>query len=180
MSESKKTNTKTTDASKGIVKDEVKEQPAKKIVPKDVDVHQYISVRNGFQGRLVYKSKRTGEVTIWEEFGEPQDIELQELKNAKTANKKFFVNNWFMFDDDWIIDYLGIGQYYKNAVSIEDFDELFDKPVEELTEIINGMSTGQKRSVAYRARRLIAEDRLDSIKKIHALEGILGVELIEK
>ncbi len=85
-----------------------------------------------------------------------------------------------MFDDDWIIDYLGVGQFYKNAVSIEDFDALFDKPVGELSDIIDKMSGGQKRSAAYRARSLISEGKLDSIKKIHALEDILGVELIEK
>ena len=180
MSEQKKTNTKAQAASKEVIEEKNPNTTVEKIVPKDIDIHQYITVRNGFQGRLVYKSKRTSEVTIWEEFGEPQDIELQELKNAKTANKKFFINNWFMFDEDWIIDYLGVGQYYKNAVSIEDFDNLFDQPVNELTKIVDGMSAGQKRSVAYRARRLIAEDRLDSIKKIHALEGVLGVELIEK
>lgn len=33
----------------------------KKIQAKEVDLTQYVTVRNGFHGRLVYKSQRTGE-----------------------------------------------------------------------------------------------------------------------
>ena len=58
---------------------------------KDIDLNQYITVRNGFQGQLVYKSKHTGEVFVWDSFGAEQDIELMELKRAKSSNKKFFI-----------------------------------------------------------------------------------------
>lgn len=30
------------------------------LVPKDIDPHTIITVRNGFQGRLVYRSKKDG------------------------------------------------------------------------------------------------------------------------
>ena len=80
----------------------------KTIIPKDIDASQFVTVRNGFQGKLVYVSKRTGETFIWEEFGSEQEMELRELRNAKNSYKTFFVNNWFMFDEDWIVDYLGV------------------------------------------------------------------------
>lgn len=152
----------------------------KKIVPKDIDPTQYVVVRNGFQGKLVYRSKRTGETTIWDEFGSEQEMELRELKSAKNSNKKFFINNWFMFDDDWIVDYLGVRQYYKNAVRIEDFDNIFLNDPDDLKTIIGEMSKGQKRSVAYRAKELISEKKIDSIALIDVLEKSLNVELIER
>ena len=83
---------------------EVSETTKKPVVPKEIDPNQIITVRNGFQGRLVYKSKRTGERWSWESFGAEQDMELSELKNARNSNKKYFINNWFMFDEDWVID----------------------------------------------------------------------------
>ena len=43
---------------------EVSETTKKPVVPKEIDPNQIITVRNGFQGRLVYKSKRTGERNI--------------------------------------------------------------------------------------------------------------------
>ena len=156
----------------------VEEKP---IVAKEIDPNQYVIVRNGFQGTLVYKSQRTGELFVWEEFGAEQEMELRELRNARNSNKAFFENNWFMFDEDydWVIDYLGVRQYYRNAVSIDHFDDIFTKSADELKELISGMSDGQKMSVAYRARTLIAENKIDSRSVIETLETALGLALIE-
>lgn len=163
---------------------EEKEAAASKpIIPKDVDPNQYVTVRNGFQGRLIYISKKTGEVFEWDGFGEEQEMELRELKAAKNSyNKSFYTNNWFMFneEDDWVIDYLGVRQFYKNAISVDDFDDIFDLPANELKKKINSLPEGQKKAVEYRARVLIGEQKIDSLKQISALEDALGIELIEK
>lgn len=150
------------------------------IVPKDIDASQYVTVRNGFQGRLVYRSKKTGEMFVWDEFGAEQEMELRELRNAKNSYKKFFINNWFMFDEDWITDYLGVRQYYKNAIPIDSFDDIFSQKPSELTKTINGLSDGQKKSAAYRAMELITEHKIDSLSVIKTLENALNIELIEK
>lgn len=152
----------------------------KKIVAKDIDPSQYVTVRNGFQGKLVYISKRTGETFIWDEFGAEQEMELRELKNAKNSYKNFFINNWFMFDEDWIIDYLGVRQFYKHAIPIDNFDEIFTQKASDLKKTISGLSDGQKKSVAYRAKELIAENKIDSLSVINTLEKALNIELIEK
>lgn len=152
----------------------------KKIVPKKVDINQFITVRNGFQGRLVYISTRTGERYVWDSFGAEQELELRELRNAKNSNKKFFVNNWFMFDEEWVIDYLGVGQFYKNSLKLSEFDAIFEKSPEEIHEIIAKMPEGQKKSLAYRAMELVIAGEIDSRKMITALEESLGIELIEK
>lgn len=152
----------------------------KPLVPKDVDPNQIVTVRNGFQGRLVYKSKKTGERFVWDSFGSEQDMEIGELRSARNSNKKYFINNWFMFDEPWIVDYIGMGQYYKFAVSIQDFDKLFSKSPAELEKVIAKMSDGQKKSTAYRAKQLIAEGGIDSNKTITTLEKCLDTELIER
>lgn len=150
------------------------------IIAKNIDPNQYITVRNGFQGTLVYKSGRTGERFVWDEFGAGQDIQLRDLQNAKSSHKKMFINNWFMFDEDWVIDYLGVGQYYKTSINIDDFDAIFTKTPEEIKTIIGGLSEGQKKSVSYRARQLICNGEIDSRKSVAALEDALCIELIEK
>ena len=148
----------------------------------DVDINEYIPVLNGFEGNLIYKSKKTGEKFEWDKIGDEQLIELIELKNAKSSSKQFFINNWFMFDDEhqWVIDYLGMREYYKNSISVDDFDTLFDKPVEELKEILDGLPEGQRKSLAYRASRMNAEGLIDSRKVINLLEENLGIDLSDK
>lgn len=187
----KKTQTRSRSKEKNIetvpdIKQDIETEPTENleddrpIVPKKVDPNQYVTVVNGFQGRLIYISKHTGERFVWDEFGAEQDMELSELKRAKSSDKKFFINNWFMFNEQWIVDYLGLNQYYKYAVKVEDFDKLFEIPAEELEDALNKMSEGQKRSVAYRARQLIAEGKIDSNKTITTLEKCLNTELIDR
>ena len=140
----------------------------------------YITVRNGFNGRLIYKSRKTGERFVWDAFGDEQEMELQELKNAKNSNKGFFENNWFMISDPEVIEYLGVERFYRNALSFENFDSLFSLAPDEVTEKVKLLSSGQRTSVAYRAKQLIEEGVIDSIKVINALEKSLGVKLIER
>ena len=149
---------------------------------KKVDPHQIITVRNGFNGRLTYISPKSGETFVWEEFGDEQEMELSELKSAKSSAKSFFINNWFMFDDEfkWVIDYIGVGQLYKHTIDLEDFDNLFSDSPEQIEKIVSEMSDGQKQSLAYRARKMVVEGQIDSRRVIAALERSLGVELDEK
>lgn len=176
-----RSRSKRTTATEPIESKQVQQEAEKKpLVPKDIDPSQYVTVRNGFQGRLVYKSKRTGERFVWDSFGAEQDMELSELRNARNSNKKYFINNWFMFDEPWIVDYLGMGKYYRFAISIQDFDKLFTKPASEIEKTIANLSDGQKQSVAYRAKQLISEGGIDSNRLIATLEKCLGIELIER
>jgi hypothetical protein len=182
MAASKKISKPQTEVSKS---QEVVSTPTEKVeteifIPNPINPNQIVLVKNGFQGRLVYKSRKTGELFVWDSFGAEQEMELSELRNAKSSGKKFFINNWFMFDEQWIIDYLGMSQYYRFALSIEDFDKLFEQSVTDAEEAIAQLSDGQKKSVAYRARQLIGDGIIDSNKMIATLEACLGVNLIER
>lgn len=150
------------------------------LVPAAIDPSQYVVVRNGFQGKLIYVSSRTKERFMWDQFGDEQEIELRDLKSARSSSKKFFQNNWFMFDEDWIVDYLGVKQFYKNALKIDEFDSVFENDTDTLQSIISKLSPGQKKSIAYRARQLIASGEIDSIKMITVLEESLETVLIER
>lgn len=166
--------------SKSAAEQAVEEQEVQVIVPKEIDPDQYVTVRNGFHGRLIYKSPRTGEKFVWGEFGDEQEMQLRELRDAKNSKKSFFINNWFMFEEPWVIDYLGMRKYYKYAVKIEDFDNIFKKTPAQIEKTVGDMSQGQRRSLIYRATELIASGDIDSRKVIQALENALGVELAEK
>lgn len=175
----KKTSAKKTEVVE-TVEPQVKEEKVSYRVKKDIDPNTIVVVKNGFNGTLIYKSKKTGERFEWPAFGDEQEMDLAELKSAKNSYKNFFINNWFLFDDPEIIDYLGMSQYYKNALSYDEFDKLFEKEPSEIKEIIPSLSTGQKKSLAFRAKQMIADEKIDSIKVINALEESLSVELIER
>lgn len=146
---------------------------------KELNPTDTIVVRNGFCGKLEYISKKTGERYVWGAFGDEQEMELSELKSARNSVKSFFENNWFMFDDPEVIGYLNVDRYYKSALSLRGFEKVFFLPVEEMEEKISKISLGQKKSLAYHAKKLIASGEIDSRKTIAAVEQALGLELIE-
>lgn len=162
-----------------VAEEPVVEQAAP-IKPKALSLNDIVTVRNGYQGKLVYISKKTGEKFVWGEFGDEQDMELGELKSAKSASKKYFINNWFIIDDPSVIEFLGLTQYYQHTLGIDGFDDIFTKSAAEVKKIVSELSDGQKRSVAYRARQLIGEGKIDSRSVIMALEESLNTELIER
>ncbi len=176
------TNDQETMPTAAAAAEEVVEESAEKPyrVKKDLNPNMIVTVKNGFNGTLVYKSKKTGERFVWDSFGSEQDMELQELKSAKNSCKSFFVNNWFLFDDPEVVEWLGLSQYYKHALNTEAFDKLFTKTPEEIAKTISELSQGQKKSMAFRAKQLIQEGAIDSIKVINALEESLSIELIER
>lgn len=181
------TQGKPTPAKKPPVKELVKEHVTPAVVEEkqtykaknSLTPDMYVTVKNGFNGTLVYKSKKTGERFVWDSFGDEQDIELAELKAAKNSYKAFFINNWFLFDDPEVVEWLGMSQYYKHALNSESFDKLFEKTPDEIEAVVSELSHGQKKSLAFRAKQLISDGVIDSIKVINALERSLSVELIE-
>lgn len=73
----------------------------------------------------------------------------------------------------------GYEPVYKYALNSASFDKLFEKSPDEIEKTVKALSDGQKKSVAFRAKQLIADGTIDSIKVIAALEKSLSVELIE-
>lgn len=146
----------------------------------ELDPHMLVTVRNGFAGMLYYRSRRTGEEYTWEQFGDEQDMELGELKNARNSARAFFERNYFLIDDPEVIEYLNAKPYYQNALSVEELDGLFDEDPDDIISIIGGLSEGQKKTLRYRARELTTNGVIDSIKTIEALEQALNIQLIDR
>ncbi len=151
-----------------------------KIVYKEVPFsdNDLVTVRNGFHGELVYKN-RSGEVWIWNEFGDEQDLEVGELRAARNTSKSFYQNNWFMIDDPAVLKYLNVEEFYKNSLTIDEFNTLFNRPNDEIIEKVSKLPQGQKASLGYIVKRLVRDGEIDSLKLIGELEKILGITLRE-
>lgn len=139
-----------------------------------------ISVINGFQGKLIAQNRRTHEEFVWEEFGDVQDLTFADVKSIYSTDKAFFANNWFLFEDTLVLEVLNAEKYYTNALTVEDFETLFDKTSSEIKDIVAKLNHSQKMSVCYKARNAVANNEIDSLSVITALEDSLGVKLVDR
>jgi len=163
------------------VKNIIKNKPIKKNkIPVDLDV----PCRSAVRGGLTYISKRTNGYQIeWNDFGDPQYIEFQELMSMRNTDLRFFKDNWIVIEDtdeytaQEIMDALRVSQYYKTSIDIDNFDSLFNESADEIETKVSKMSSGLKDTVAMRAKQLYNDGKLYDLRCIKALEKSLGVEL---
>lgn len=153
---------------------------AKKEIPSDLEVPCVSLVRTG---KLVYASKRQlGYEVIWKRFMDVQYIELKELMSMRSSESSFFSENWIAIDDsfeykDAVMERLRIKDMYKNMSSTGEFDRLLLLPIAEMVSRVTPMSKTLKESVASYAKDCIQNGSLDSLKRIKALEGALGIHI---
>lgn len=152
----------------------------KKELPTDLYVPCVSLIRTG---KLVYVSKRQiGYEAVWKRFMDVQYIELKELIAMRSTDSSFFSENWIAIEDDFeykdaVMEKLRIKEMYKNMSSTGEFDRIFLLPIAEMTSRVSGMSKTLKESIASYAKECIENNTLDSLKRIKALEGALGVKL---
>lgn len=152
----------------------------RKELPSDLYVPCVSLIRTG---KLIYCSRRqVGYEVIWKSFMDVQYIELKELMAMRSSDVSFFSENWIAIEDsfeykDEVMEKLRIKEMYKNMSSTGEFDRLFLLPVAEMISRVSVMSKALRESVASYAKECIANDTLDSLKRIKALEGALGIKL---
>jgi hypothetical protein len=176
---------------KDIVKtqtvDETTESPKevikKRLTIKDIPLDTIVEVRNGFYGSLEYKDKRTGFSVVWNEFGSPQYMTLEELLTLKNTQIAFIEKNWIILtgeNAENAMNFLQVEKYYQHVPDLDNFDDMFKFSPKQIIEKISPMAEGIKISIAQRAVELIKNKTLDSMSKIEALEKALNMELIER
>lgn len=146
-------------------------------LPRDLYVPCVSLVRSG---RLIYSSKRQmGYSVIWRNYMETQYIELVELMAMRSSDPMFFSENWIMIDDEFehkdaVVQKLRIKDMYVHAPNMLELERLFVMPVDEMVHKIKSMSVSLKESVYLHAKEAVENGTLDSMKRIKAIEGVLG------
>ena len=139
-----------------------------------------VECKNGTHGNLFYASTRNPGYTVeWTEFGEVQEMDYAELLVMRGSQPRFFRDNWILIEDANVLRKLGVERYYKNALTTENFDEVFKWTPDEIREKVPKMSEGMRDSIRIRAKEMLKADQLDSRAMIKALNDVLDCDLEE-
>lgn len=150
-------------------------------LPRDLYVPCVCMIRSG---KLIYVSKRTiGYTVMWNNYMDVQYIELAELMAMRSSESKFFTENWIAIDDtfeyrDAVMERLRINDMYKNTPNPTALDNLFKLDIQLMKQRVQMMTATLKETVYAQAKDCIANQNLDSIVRIRALEEALGRSLI--
>lgn len=136
-----------------------------------------VVVMNGLNGALVHRSESTGRVWRFTEFGQTEKIPYGELLSIRNQSSKVFNEGWMIILNRQIQEEFGLTELYKNIITPQTIDSVFDKDVDELEEFIDAMPNGAKSAFIGRARQLYESRELDSMMKIELIQNKFGFSL---
>ena len=146
-----------------------------------------VLVQSGFYGKLVYMSRKSGDMVIWENPGDVQIMSMRDLREMKAEQVGFFKNQWVIIlsvadgekckaTSEDIYRSLIVSQYYENFINPSDFEEVCGWDDATLRQRVPLMSQGAKDNLAVALNGFINDGKLDSIKKIKLFAEVLNCD----
>ena len=136
-----------------------------------------ILVMSGISGALTHRSLSTSRVWDFLEFGQTQKMPYSELLTIRNTNPKVFNRGWLVVLNPRIQEDFGLTEMYKNILTPETIETVFDKNVEELSFLIDNLPEGMQIALMDKAREFYRNGRIDSISKVKLIEEKFNVSL---
>lgn len=165
-------------AKKENVEEKVETKPIKKT--RKLDDKTMVKVISNFSGLLFYRSPRYNDEYEWAEFGDENEMTIQELKSMKASHRRFFEDKWITFAEheaDDIIKHLKIEKYYKDGFTQDDLEDIFEKSVEDIADIIDTATHNEKSLILTKAREQYESGELVNTHIIRLIEEKLHVDI---
>ena len=141
------------------------------------DRNRQVIVRSCVDGRVIYKSKRSGMTWKWLEKGAYEVLTVEELLNMESQSHKFLHSPWLMVDDEDIIEAFNLAELYDLVAKVEDIDSFINMSLGEQKQIYNKLPKASQNQVYNHICFKVDSGEIDSRAKIRELEDLLGREL---
>lgn len=148
-------------------KAETTRMESKIIKIKDEDM---IAVMSGTSGGFYYRSQQTGREWQFNDFGQIEKMSFRELVTLKNNSPSVFNDGYLLVLDRTVQEEFGLVEKYKNILTPDNIDSVFEKSVEELGEFIDALPKGMKYSFVSKARERYHAKKLDSVTKIEFIQ----------
>ena len=130
------------------------------------------------QGGLYFEGPKTGMLYSFSDYGDITDIEYRDLVAAVRTKSEYVYNPYFIIDDeDFIAEFPAIKKFYEDQISIKDLKAILDKDVSDMVAEIKRLPKTAIEALKKIAATQVANGRLDSVRKIKALDELFGTDL---
>ena len=175
----KSTETKTDIKEETVVKEEtVKEETAPKKAPRKFKADDMIDCRSITFGELLLVGPKSKLLYTWSNYGDTTEMEYQDLQALKSTKSSYLYRPRFIIEDEelveqWSKDFKAM---YDNIVEV-DVEDMFKLPLNQFKAKLKKAPKGVQMAVKNIAGEKIMNGSLDSLKKIKAIDEILGTDL---
>jgi hypothetical protein len=136
-----------------------------------------IIVMNGLYSPLTHRSSSSGRIWKFSGFGQTQKIPYSEILSIRNIASVVFDEGWLIILNRQIQKDLGLIELYKNIITPENIDEIFNKSSDDLEAFIDSLPKGMKVTFISKARDLYNDKKIDSVRTIKMIENKFGISL---
>lgn len=156
-----------------VIAEQKQEKPKKKF-----DSDEGVICRSVTVGGLSMPGVKSGNHYRWTEYGDTTEVEYKDLASLVRSKSQYIFNPYFVIEDeDFIAEFPQLKQFYDESYTIEDLEALLALSVNDMVANIETLPNGAKETLKNIASTQIGNGKLDSVKKIKALDNIFGTEL---
>jgi len=158
-----------------VAKKEVK-TPAKS--PRKYSPSDMIPCRSITFGELLLTGTKSKLLYSWANYGDITEIEFQDLQALKSTRSSYLFKPRFVIEDEELIEQWSkdLGTMYKEIIDV-DVEDLFKLSPAQFESKLKKAPKGVQQAVKNIAGEKILNGSLDSLKKIQAIDRILGTDL---
>lgn len=147
----------------------------KKFAPNDQIPCKSITV-----GKLTHTGIKTGIRYTWADYGDVAYLEYQDLQSLQSMKSNFIFKPLFIIEDEDVVEqWAKMLKPVYDRINEDDLEQFFALPQDKFESVLNNAPRGFQNSVKTKAVSMIQDGELDSLKKIKAIDKILGTELAE-
>lgn len=165
--------------SRPVEKEVVKQDVKKKA---EHDPTELIKCRSVVQGVLLFKGPKSQTDYRWDAANDIVEVEYQDLRAARVSKHAFLMRGYFIIEDNDLLDeeeWAEVKKKYGEMYSRKDLTAIFKiDNVNEMIRAIQNLPDGVRAQMGSIAKGLMDNGQLDSIKKITALDKLLGTDLM--
>ncbi|AYP68249.1 hypothetical protein PQE75_gp230 [Bacillus phage vB_BcoS-136] len=136
-----------------------------------------VKVMSGDMGTVVYRSDISRKVWKFTGFGQIQSIPYGELVTMKNRFPLYFDRGLIIVLDKAVQDEFGLTEMYKNILTPQNIDGLFEMNVDELEAFIDGLPESMKNTFVQKAKQLYETGKLYDIRIVRLVENKFGFSL---
>lgn len=170
-----------------IINSEIQDQKelevnANRIVAKTGDLFKdedKIRVMSGSSGTVIYRSDTSHKFWKLTKFGQMDSIPYGELVSIKNKYPRYFYEGWFVILDKDVQDEFGLTKMYENILTPDNIDDVFDKPLDELTTLVQNLPEGMIGTFINKAQQLYDTKQLNSLRVVELIEDNFGFSLLD-
>lgn len=169
-------NTKNTVSEDEIVEEVVK--PVKKVNKPKHDPAELIQCRSVVFGELILIGPKSRMRYSWANEGDIREVEYQDLVSWRALHSKYLFAPLIIIEDEEICEEwkADLGKLYEEVQSV-DLKALFNLDYRKFVAQLKKLPATMKTSVQNMAYAMIQDKTLYDLRKIEAIDEILGTEL---